>query len=121
MQTKDAPNTFELLKNLEEKDKDKDIVNTTAEEYLNHHKDENKADKNEKSVMEMTDRFYNLVTDFYEWGWGESFHFAPLQEGESKQLAFAKHEFYLALKLKLDPTDHVLVSKQISCFGSYEW
>jgi len=23
----------------------------------------------------MVDTFYNLVTDFYEWGWGEGFHF----------------------------------------------
>jgi hypothetical protein len=24
---------------------------------------------------EMVNKFYNLVTDFYEYGWGESFHF----------------------------------------------
>ena len=25
----------------------------------------------------MVDEFYHLVTDFYEWGWGQSFHFGP--------------------------------------------
>ena len=25
----------------------------------------------------MVNHFYNLVTDFYEWGWGQSFHFGP--------------------------------------------
>ncbi len=25
----------------------------------------------------LTNKYYDLVTDFYEWGWGESFHFAP--------------------------------------------
>ena len=25
----------------------------------------------------LTNKHYDLVTDFYEWGWGESFHFAP--------------------------------------------
>ncbi len=27
------------------------------------------------SYTEMVNKFYNLVTDFYEYGWGESFHF----------------------------------------------
>ena len=31
-------------------------------------------------------RYYDLVTDFYEYGWGPSFHFAPRRTGES--LAF---------------------------------
>lgn len=25
----------------------------------------------------LVDTFYSLVTDIYEWGWGQSFHFAP--------------------------------------------
>lgn len=25
----------------------------------------------------LVDTFYNMVTDIYEWGWGQSFHFAP--------------------------------------------
>ena len=27
--------------------------------------------------------YYDLVTDFYEYGWGRSFHFGPLVPGES--------------------------------------
>ena len=26
--------------------------------------------------MKMVNHYYNLVTDFYEYGWGKSFHFA---------------------------------------------
>ena len=32
-------------------------------------------------VAELVDTFYNLVTDIYEWGWGQSFHFSPLLPG----------------------------------------
>ena len=28
--------------------------------------------------------FYNLVTDFYEWGWGTSFHFSPQLPGKTQ-------------------------------------
>ncbi|CAN4124904.1 unnamed protein product [Withania somnifera] len=28
-------------------------------------------------VPALVDTFYNLVTDIYEWGWGQSFHFSP--------------------------------------------
>jgi len=30
-----------------------------------------------------THRYYDLATDFYEWGWGSSFHFATRQAHES--------------------------------------
>ena len=31
----------------------------------------------------VNDLYYDLVTDFYEYGWGSSFHFAPRVPGES--------------------------------------
>jgi sterol 24-C-methyltransferase len=31
----------------------------------------------------MINHFYNLVTDFYEWGWCQSFHFAPRFHNET--------------------------------------
>ena len=34
-------------------------------------------------VAELVDTFYNLVTDVYEWGWGQSFHFSPLLPGNT--------------------------------------
>ncbi len=47
--------------------------------------------------------YYDLVTDFYEFGWGRSFHFAPRFAGESFKASLARHEHYLALKLGLGP------------------
>ena len=38
--------------------------------------------------------FYNLVTDFYEWGWGTSFHFSPQLPGKT-QCAPRLHELAL--------------------------
>ena len=50
-----------------------------------------------------TNLYYDLVTDFYEYGWGKSFHFAPRAEGESFEASIARHEHYLAHMLGLRP------------------
>ena len=47
--------------------------------------------------------YYDLVTDFYEYGWGRSFHFAPRVPGESLKASLARHERYLAEVLELQP------------------
>ena len=47
--------------------------------------------------------YYDLVTDFYEFGWGTSFHFAPRVPKESFKASLARHEHYLAHVLGLDP------------------
>jgi len=60
------------------------------------------------SPQMITDTFYNLVTDFYEYGWGDSFHFAPRYRGESFKESIARHEYYLAKKLNLNPGEKVL-------------
>ncbi|PVV04864.1 hypothetical protein BB560_000621 [Smittium megazygosporum] len=44
---------------------------------------------------DMTNTFYNLVTDFYEYGWGESFHFARRCKGETLAQSLTRHEEYL--------------------------
>ena len=44
-------------------------------------------------------KFYNLITDIYEYAWGESFHFAPRHKNESFEASIARHEHYLAQKL----------------------
>jgi sterol 24-C-methyltransferase len=44
-----------------------------------------------------------IVTDFYEYGWGQSFHFCRFFKGEAFHQAIARHEHYIALKLNLRP------------------
>jgi sterol 24-C-methyltransferase len=51
----------------------------------------------------MVNHYYDLVTDFYEYGWGQSFHFAPRWKGETFNESIVRHEHYLAAKLQLKP------------------
>jgi sterol 24-C-methyltransferase len=52
--------------------------------------------------------YYSLSTDFYEYGWGKSFHFANRFHGETLAESIQRHESYLALKMKIKPGDKVL-------------
>jgi len=56
----------------------------------------------------MVNDFYNMVTDIYEFGWGQSFHFAPRHKWESFESSIARHEMWLAYKLKLETGMRVL-------------
>ena len=47
--------------------------------------------------------YYDLVTDFFEYGWGRSFHFAPRVPGESFKASLVRHERFLAEALDLRP------------------
>lgn len=49
----------------------------------------------------MINNYYDVVTDFYEHGWGQSFHFAARSKGESFEASLARAEQYLALRLGL--------------------
>ena len=45
--------------------------------------------------------FYNLVTDFYEYGWGQSFHFAPRQKNETFRESIRRAEYVLASRIEV--------------------
>ena len=60
--------------------------------------DERKAD-----YRNFENTYYDLVTDFYEYGWGQSFHFAPRAVNESFAASLARHEHYIAHRLGLGP------------------
>lgn len=47
--------------------------------------------------------FYDLATDFYRFGWSDSFHFAPRACDETFQESLARHEYLLAHLLRLRP------------------
>jgi sterol 24-C-methyltransferase len=52
--------------------------------------------------------YYNLATDLYEYGWGQSFHFSRFAYGEPFYQAIARHEHYLAAKIGIKDGDKVL-------------
>lgn len=53
------------------------------------------------SYQEVVKSYYDLATDFYQYGWGESFHFGTRYEGESLTASVARHEHYLAARMGL--------------------
>jgi sterol 24-C-methyltransferase len=52
--------------------------------------------------------YYELVTQFYERGWGESFHFAPRHPGEALPVALRRYERHLGARLGLGPGKRAL-------------
>ncbi len=56
----------------------------------------------------MINDYYDVVTDFYEHGWGQSFHFAARARRESFDASLARAEHYLGLRLNLRPGMRVL-------------
>jgi len=70
--------------------------------------DERDYNKRSKNAQNVTNNFYDLITKFYERGWGESFHFAPRFRGEKFEASIVRHEHFLASKLGLSDKDKVL-------------
>ncbi len=61
------------------------------------------ADARKTRYAELVRGYYDLVTDFYERGWGDSFHFAPRYRGEPFEASIKRHQHYVALRLGLGP------------------
>lgn len=51
----------------------------------------------------LVSRFYDLVTSFYEFGWGATFHFSPRRPGENLLASQRRHDEDLAKLLRLKP------------------
>lgn len=52
--------------------------------------------------------FYNLATDFYEYGWGDSFHFGFRRTGEPHSQSLANAQNFVATQLHVKNGDRVL-------------
>jgi len=59
-------------------------------------------------TQEMVNAYYDIATDFYEYGWGQSFHFAPRFAGEEFHASIARHEYFLAYKMQVKKGQTVL-------------
>lgn len=58
--------------------------------------------------IDMVKYFYDLVTDFYEYAWGRSFHFAYPFNNETYQSAIKRIEHYFAYRLGIKQGDILL-------------
>ncbi|TPX14786.1 uncharacterized protein E0L32_005181 [Thyridium curvatum] len=83
--------------------KDKEAQKAASADYFRHWdnkaaKDETKEtrDARKEEYASITRQYYNLATDFYEYGWCSSFHFCRFAYGEPFRQAIARHEHYLA-------------------------
>jgi len=83
---------------IDSREKVKDVV--AAYEHVYRSPDEGVHERRTQYEQIVND-FYNLVTEFYEFGWGQSFHFAPRHSGESFAASISRQEMYLALRLQL--------------------
>nr|CAB3491169.1 unnamed protein product [Digitaria exilis] len=65
-------------------------------------------------------KYYDLVTSFTEYHWGQSFHFAPRWNGETLRESIKRFEHFIALQLGLKKGmkhDIVLVALQVLDVG----
>lgn len=62
---------------------------------------EEEVKERKSRTQELVNLYYDLATDFYEYGWGQSFHFAPRHANESHNESIVRHELWLAHKLGL--------------------
>ncbi|ORX89104.1 hypothetical protein K493DRAFT_234688 [Basidiobolus meristosporus CBS 931.73] len=97
--------------------KDKSLNQNAVDEYYKYWTEEEKknldtydenVEKRRANASYLTNKFYDLVTDFYEYGWGESFHFARAFKYDKFTDSIKRHEHYIGLKLALKPGMKVL-------------
>ncbi len=62
-------------------------------------------------AAELAKSYYQVATDFYEYGWGESFHFAPIVGDSSLKECIAQFEKDIARELAACPGMKLLVSE----------
>ncbi|PRQ54746.1 putative sterol 24-C-methyltransferase [Rosa chinensis] len=99
---------FDLASGLGGKIDKRDVL-SAVDKYEKYHVCYGGEEEARKSnYTDMVNKYYDLVTSFYEYGWGESFHFAPRWKGESLRESIKRHEHFLALQLGLKPGQKVL-------------
>ncbi|XP_074561324.1 cycloartenol-C-24-methyltransferase 1-like, partial [Curcuma longa] len=87
----------------------KEDVQSAVEEYEKYHTSYGGDEESRKAnYSDMVNKYYDLATSFYEFGWGESFHFAHRWKEESLRESIKRHEHFLALQLGLKPGMKVL-------------
>ncbi|CAF5144836.1 unnamed protein product, partial [Rotaria sp. Silwood1] len=82
-----------------------DNVKQEVSFYHSLFEDSTATDKRKNEYKNLVTSYYSLVTDFYEYGWGQSFHFANRFCDETLAESIQRHESYLALKMNLKAGD----------------
>jgi sterol 24-C-methyltransferase len=90
------PTTFLRQRGVSDENADISVTATTFRDRFDG-KDATEESRKENATT-LVNEYYDLVTDFYEYGWGQAFHFAPRYMGESFEESIERHEYYLALR-----------------------
>ncbi|GAA94654.1 hypothetical protein E5Q_01307 [Mixia osmundae IAM 14324] len=61
-----------------------------------------------KDYQSLVSGYYDGVTDVFENGWGQCWHFCTFYKGEPFKQAIARYEHYLALRIGITPGSKVL-------------
>ena len=85
-----------------------DDVQSVSDKYVAMHGGDDKLGERKEYHTDLANMYYDLVTDFYEYGWGSSFHFAPRHLYEGFHASIARHEHYLAMKMKMEKDHKIL-------------
>ncbi|KAF7144284.1 hypothetical protein RHSIM_Rhsim05G0184300 [Rhododendron simsii] len=102
------PGAIHLATSVGGKLKREEVIDA-VEKYEKYHGYYGGDEKERKAnYADMVNKYYDLVTSFYEYGWGESFHFAFRLKGESLKEGIKRHEHFIALQLCLKPGQKVL-------------
>jgi len=70
--------------------------------------DQASPEQRKSNYTAVVNKYYDLATDFYEFGWGSSFHFAPRHKWETLEASIQRHELWLAHRLGLKPNMKVM-------------
>lgn len=80
----------------------KEEVEAAVEKYEKYHVQFGGDEEIRKTnYTDMVNKYYDLATSFYEFSWGESFHFAPRWKGESLRESIIRLQHFIALQLGL--------------------
>ena len=82
-----------------------------TQEVLGYYSEANSKELNErkKNARDITHSYYQLATDFYEYGYSDCFHFAPVYSGKSLKYCLTEYERRVAVSLQAKPGMRLLV------------
>lgn len=99
--------TFKIFSTFSKQEESRDLK---VKEWIGKYNDlhEDSLDNRNADYSTLVNNYYELATSFYEWGWGQSFHFAYQLPKENFREAIARHEYYLAGQLQVQQGEKVL-------------
>ena len=78
-------------------------------DYYTEYFEGNRTGERKDNAKVVSSTYYDLTTDFYEYGYGQSFHFAPLDSSKPLDDNLIEYEMKIANILRIKPGYKLLV------------